>query len=316
MICPRCRGTTFHDLGGGQYSCAGQILVDAVPPGMGGNAGPAPIPLYGPCGHTFTRSEGERALPQLQPLAAQSHQTTEARFDRHRLHEDPSTPAEIARLAKELITTRPGGTVPVVVRVEIPGLRRRHGFAEVYRAWPVGEYKYYWKDATFEFDMAIASDGRPLRLNGPGVSTREMPKPSVRLTPAMRWSDPVQEPKDHFWRASVLQALSTALAAPSSAEDSSVPAVDLEGVPLTAAAGRKLAQITQQKFQAGYRYRTLRDLYGTPAQPARHGSPDSSTRKAWRQMEALQNRFNRFERREAAIRGVAHEPTDLGAQPR
>jgi hypothetical protein len=52
-VCPVCGGTERVELAAGFYECRSQRLVNAVPPGMGGNAGISPIPIFGPCGTRY-----------------------------------------------------------------------------------------------------------------------------------------------------------------------------------------------------------------------------------------------------------------------
>lgn len=59
--CPACFSANFDTVSPGQFRCRGQVLRDVVPPGYGGNAGAAGIPLYGECGQLFNEVAGLQA---------------------------------------------------------------------------------------------------------------------------------------------------------------------------------------------------------------------------------------------------------------
>ena len=46
----------------GRLRCVSRLLVNAVPPGLGGTAGMTAIPIYGECGHEAADSEWVMAV--------------------------------------------------------------------------------------------------------------------------------------------------------------------------------------------------------------------------------------------------------------
>src|SRR5579863_5920909 len=76
--CPSCGGSQFEVVSPGRLRCTSKTIIDAVPPGQGGNIGTAPIPLYGRCGTVFTQQDVERAAARAaQLLAEQQRQRDE-----------------------------------------------------------------------------------------------------------------------------------------------------------------------------------------------------------------------------------------------
>lgn len=53
MKCPRCSGADYRNIAAGLRECTSRVLADVVPPGMGGNATAAGIPLYRTCGYRY-----------------------------------------------------------------------------------------------------------------------------------------------------------------------------------------------------------------------------------------------------------------------
>ena len=66
VLCPSCAGTALDVLPNGDLRCESQIIKNLVPPGLGGNATSAPVPIYGPCGAIFTAARGHEAETRAQ----------------------------------------------------------------------------------------------------------------------------------------------------------------------------------------------------------------------------------------------------------
>lgn len=57
--CPVCGGSESRLLAPGFHECCSRVMVDAAPPGLGGNMGFVPIPIYDRCGHRYQTSPRE-----------------------------------------------------------------------------------------------------------------------------------------------------------------------------------------------------------------------------------------------------------------
>lgn len=224
---------------------------------------------------------------------------------------DPNTLDEIQQTAAELIRRWPTKARPVVVEVEVPGLRSRTGRAEVYRAWPVGEFRYHCKDSNIPYQLGITADGKQVELKDV--------QPSVTLTNKMRWHDPVKSPSDHQWKVRVLSQLQRELEALTAEDDAGggphaeAPQSRLVGRTLTRSDSLKLSRLVNDLAQTRIRYRNIYDLYGTSTNPKAHGSPSWHVRKRWRELERLQRQNDSLIRTRVSITGVPEEPVSLAA---
>lgn len=289
MGCPACGGTIRVDLGGGRFHCRSQVVKNAVPPGQGGNAGPAAIPIYGDCGHTYTLDDERRADSARVAAAEQHRRENERLFEFQELDRSPDTPKRIATLAAELIDTRPGATRPLVIPVDIPSLiplrRPRQGYAEVYRVWPIGSFDYWWKDGSFTAEMGVTRQGIVVALTNY--------VPTVTLTSTMRWFDPADHPpdiKNHQWRVTVLRKLEMDLSTPPSASDTVRPEPQLQGRALSYSALLRGERVQNKISATSHEILRLTNLYGTRVKPAQQGRPSGNARLAWSRIERLERK--------------------------
>ncbi len=75
---PTCLNAWYEPLVPGQFRCVANVLIDAVPPGMGGNPGPVPIPLYGPCHRLFDEQSGAAAAVAFTQAQTRANQVRQA----------------------------------------------------------------------------------------------------------------------------------------------------------------------------------------------------------------------------------------------
>lgn len=214
MACPRCGGCERQDLGDERFRCLSERVITAVPPGLGGNASAAAIPITGACGHEYTADDETADAARWAKRSAEER----AREDRRRalgaVEADPATPTRIAELAAKLIETRPDDAVALVAEVEIPsrlpGARSRAGWAEVDRVWPLDRFSYMWEGSPATGRIGVTRDGQLVLLGqvGPHIAP---PTPTVTLTSRMLWTHPAKDPDrtvhDEHARARVLALL-------------------------------------------------------------------------------------------------------------
>jgi hypothetical protein len=79
MRCPQCGGQDHDEISPNRFRCMTQRLVGAVPPGVGGNATPTPIPLYERCGAVFDLAAGQRAEAEVLKAVARADRDRQAR---------------------------------------------------------------------------------------------------------------------------------------------------------------------------------------------------------------------------------------------
>ena len=213
----------------------------------------------------------------------------------------PEAPRSIADLAAHLIETRRAGTVAIVADVEIPsripGVAPKSGAAEIYRAWPVGSFEYYYKDGRMTADWAVTRDGKMVSY------TKR--SPSVVLDARMRWRDPAAHSPEiaaHAWPELVLARLQADADAPVEASARGPAATEpLVGKPLSRRQQFRLAEINGQMSKKASRYQNLVHLYGTPDAPDRHGPPDRHARKAFAEQAQLEREYEALQKEELAL---------------
>src|SRR3954462_11392773 len=77
MACPQCHGRAYQSIGDDLYACASRGIVNAVPPGQGGNHGVTAIPIYDVCPARFTAAAYQRMdelLAERERSAARSRE--------------------------------------------------------------------------------------------------------------------------------------------------------------------------------------------------------------------------------------------------
>lgn len=207
--CPSCSGSDVEVLRAGVYRCVSLRVMGVMQPGMGGNFGPSPQPVPGVCGNVYTAAEGEWAA------AATSRQALERTRSKRRYEQEredsarelrlraPANFERIGEVAGELIRERPAGSKAVVRLAEIWskgrffGSKMEHGWAEVDRAWPVGEVPVEkgggWGTTHIQYRPAGATaEGRILLLRGGPENLYAGPEHGIPMTP----ETVVLEPKE------------------------------------------------------------------------------------------------------------------------
>ncbi|TYB39695.1 hypothetical protein FXF50_04770 [Micromonospora sp. AP08] len=313
MRCPQCHGIDVRELNDGLWQCQGQVIVNAVPPGLGGNAGAVPIPIYGRCGATFSLEDEQRAQRHRETQSARRDSEAKLWFERDQLNKDPETRKRIAELAQKLINARSEDTVGVIVDVKVPRtlpfLKAKHGRAEVYRAWPIG--KSSKGEPAIREGMAITRDGKLV-----SVSHKS---PSVQFSPSLQWVDPARsdfrgnitgqiffDDFDRFPYALVLQRLEREWRATVHQSDSEKPAeapsLPVRGKALSERDIRKLGRLYDKLGALKRANDRQLDFYGTPDNPRERGRPSRAARKSFAQqrrneaeMQRLQNEIDRIE---------------------
>lgn len=303
MGCPLCGGRARVILVDGRFQCMTHRVVDAVPPGVAGNAGITPIPLYEPCGHVFDADQERQADVWRAEQAKTAAADSAARFARQQTDQDPGTPKRIADRARQLIHSRPAESRPVVVEVEIPSripfTKPSIGYAEVCRAWPIGPYEMRVKDYQQTAEMGVTEEGAIVVLSSGS--------PSVALDSRMRWFDPRQRALDiatHQYRAKILETLERALRQTPVHGDVGVPAsAQIVGHPISHRSLVRISRLKDKRVAIYYEYKNIAGLYGTRRMPTRQGKPDRHTLKEWRRMERLDARWVSLGRRINAAGG-------------
>lgn len=83
--CPACYGQQFKVLSPGRLQCTTELIIDAVPPGIGANRGYVPIPIYGPCNGIYDERTGAAAEAEYdQNRQAAKQREDQARAEREK----------------------------------------------------------------------------------------------------------------------------------------------------------------------------------------------------------------------------------------
>lgn len=150
--CPACFSANFETISPGHFRCRGQVLRDVVPPGYGGNAGAAGIPLYGECGHLFDEDAGLKAAAK----AAQAEAAVER--DRRAAAEAAAARAaeqkDLERRKVAVLADLQAAGNPGLKRRQVPGRYYLSFFARLFGqvgqdmpvdvepAWPIGRFTW------------------------------------------------------------------------------------------------------------------------------------------------------------------------------
>ena len=180
LRCPSCLGDVFETLGPGQYRCTNRVVIDAVPPGMGGNLGFAAIPIYGNCGRGFDEQTGQHAAARMAETQAANERERQAVL----------AAAKYRAAEQENLDRRKIAALAALRAAENPGLRQRHvpnyrrlsfadrffrllredAPADVEPAWLIGVYTWVrpgqrGSDTFEQLDTGYTPSGRYVPMN-------------------------------------------------------------------------------------------------------------------------------------------------------
>jgi hypothetical protein len=146
--CPVCLDANFETISPGRFRCTSNVVLDAVPPGMGGNVGVTPIPLSGSCETLFDTQAGVAAAARhAQARAAAERDRKEKAEDAARRAAEQEDLQE--RKASALARLKAAGN-PGLVQRRVPGRYHLSFSARIFGkvgedrpvdvepAWPVG----------------------------------------------------------------------------------------------------------------------------------------------------------------------------------
>lgn len=321
MACPNCGGHSAEARGDGTYQCTSRRLVNAVPPGQGGNYGLTAIPIYDVCGAVFTAAASERvretqvAEADAQAQRARRRATDDERIRARREAEDraaieqlPETRALIAALGKALIRDRPAGARPVLREVwvpsRIPFKLDKRAWAELDKAWPVDSFPFahrakHGEELIIDEPVGVTAAGRVVKLwgSGPGLAYRNRPSAGIPMEKRFRLTHAEEGdtteglfPADPRRLGAVLERLEKDCAAPAAdAHEAETPSV---AKPLSAGSIRKIEQLRRKVWKASMEISRLEKAWGRPTATMYGETGDRAQvrarRKAWTELERLE----------------------------
>jgi hypothetical protein len=148
LRCPKCGSTNYAVDPPGRLRCLARVMIDAVPPGLGGNHGLTPIPIYGDCGMFFTEQEAREAAAAF-AHKAERRQAQAQEVERHR-REQAAAEADLERRYEATIIALKAAGNPGLQQRRVPGryylspVARffgrvgKEGLVDVEAAWPIG----------------------------------------------------------------------------------------------------------------------------------------------------------------------------------
>lgn len=153
MRCPSCGGTTFEVVRPGTLRCVTERVVNAVPPGQGGNFGVQPIPIYGPCQSVAPEQAWRETALRLKREEAERRSRTRASEQAAIALKEQAERLERRRVELLVELERRGN--PGIQRRLVPGRRHLSIIAKIFgrvgtdmpveaeSAWPIGTFTWW-----------------------------------------------------------------------------------------------------------------------------------------------------------------------------
>ncbi len=152
MQCPSCGGSQYVVVSPGRLRRVTERVVDAVAPGLGGNRGLQPLPIYGRCNVIASELDwteaavlAVRADKQAQVRAAAAAKASQERHDRQRALERRRDEllANLEQLGHPgLQTRRVPGKYHLTAMAKLLGRVGEDRKVEVEPAWPIGSFTW------------------------------------------------------------------------------------------------------------------------------------------------------------------------------